>query len=192
MNSRQEQVAQHVRAIMELFGLDLNDPSLQDTPNRVAKMYEQDLFWGLDRSNFPKLTVQPADGYDEMLIVSNITVNSLCEHHMVPILGSAHVAYIPKDKIMGLSKFNRVVDFYSRKPQVQEKLTKEIKDELVRALGTEDVAVIIDASHSCVRMRGIRDRASITRTNMLGGRFMAGDVRAELFASLPKPSDLQL
>lgn len=192
MEHRQTEVENRIREILGLYGLDLTDPSMQDTPKRVAKMFENEFFWGLREDNFPRLTAQPSEGYDEMLVVSNITVNSLCEHHLVPIIGAAHVAYIPKDKIMGLSKFNRVVDYYARRPQVQEKLTKNIKDALVAALGTEDVAVVIDALHCCVRMRGIRDRASITRTNMLGGRFMAGDVRAELFASLPKPSDLQL
>jgi GTP cyclohydrolase I len=190
--NRREQIEEHVRGIMQLFDLDLTDESLKDTPKRVAKMFEADLFWGLKEEHIPSMTTQESKGYNEMLIETNITVNSLCEHHLVPIIGSAHIAYIPNDRILGLSKFNRIVDYFSRRPQVQEKLTKNIKDFLVKVLNTEDVAVVIDASHMCVRMRGIRDRASITRTNMLGGRFMAGEVRAELFASLPKPSDLQL
>lgn len=190
--SQKENLEGLFREFLDSFGLDPEDASTKDTPKRVAKMYMQELFWGLDPKNFPKMTVQPNFGYDEMLIETNITVNSLCEHHLVPIIGSAHVAYIPGDHVLGLSKFNRVVDYFSRRPQVQERLTKDILNCLQDVLKTDDVAVVIDAAHMCVRMRGVRDRSSVTRTSMLGGRFRQDSTRLELFNSLPKTSDMRL
>ena len=177
---------------MDIMGLDRNDPSMRDTPTRVAKMYVDEIMSGLYENNLPKITVQPNFGYDEMLIETNITVNSLCEHHFVPIIGFAHIAYIPGDKVLGLSKFNRVTDYFCRRPQVQERLTKQIYDFLINILETEDVAVIIDAAHMCVRMRGVKDSSSTTRTSMIGGKFRQPETRSELFTSLPKPSSLTL
>jgi GTP cyclohydrolase IA len=182
-------IAKHFSAIMGELGLDLTDDSLRDTPKRVAKMFARELFYGLDKQNFPKITVQENKfGYDQMLVESNITVKSICEHHFVPILGVCHLAYIPGKKIIGLSKFNRIVDYYSRRPQVQEKLTNDIINCLKAHLDTSDVAVVIDAMHMCVKLRGVEHDKTITRTSALSGKFMDGIVRAEFFNGIPKPS----
>lgn len=176
----------HFKAIMETLGLDLSDDSLADTPKRVAKMYVDEVFWGLLPENFPKMTViENKMKYNEMVTEVNITLNSNCEHHFIPIIGKAHVSYIPKGKVVGLSKLNRLVDYYARRPQVQERLTSQIAEKLKELLGTEDVAVVIDAMHTCVRTRGIRDGASHTRTSSLGGVYAQVAARQELMASLP-------
>ena len=160
------------RQIMEVLWLDLSDDSLIGTPDRVAKMYVDELFWWLRAENFPKImTVQNKMDYDQMLVERNIKVNSACEHHRITINGVAHVAYIPKDKIIGLSKLNRIVDYYSRRPQIQERLTAQIHSKLVELLWTEDVAVIVDAVHFCVVTRGIKDVNSSTVTSKLWGIF---------------------
>ena len=168
------------------------DPSIMKTPYRVAKMFVDEVFSGLFDER-PTITSQPnAFDYDQMLIESNIKVHSFCEHHFVPILGACHLAYIPKDKVIGLSKFNRLVNWHSRRPQVQEKLTQNIKQDLIDMLGTEDVAVVIDGIHLCVKMRGIKDQNTITRTSALSGVFKEGTSRAEFFSSIPKMNELKI
>lgn len=180
-------IENHFTNIMLALGLDLSDDSLADTPKRVAKMYVEEVFWGLLPENFPKMTViENKMGYDEMVTEVNITLNSNCEHHFIPIIGKAHVSYIPKDKVIGLSKLNRLVDYYSRRPQVQERLTDQIAKKLQELLGTDDVAVVIDAMHTCVRTRGIKDSASHTRTSSLHGIYRSSaDTRAEFYKALP-------
>jgi GTP cyclohydrolase I len=177
----------HFKIIMETLGLDLTDDSLQDTPKRVAKMYVEEIFSGLLSENFPKMTViENKMKYGDMVSEINITLNSSCEHHFIPIIGKAHVSYIPKDKVIGLSKLNRLVDYYSKRPQVQERLTDQISSKLKELLGTEDVAIVIDAMHTCVRTRGIKDGYSYTRTSSLSGVYKESSVRAELFNAIPK------
>lgn len=158
--------------IMELLGLDLKDDSLTETPRRVAKMYVDEIFSGLDYDNFPKCTtVANKMGYDEMVVVDGVSSISVCEHHFVTIDGLAKIAYIPKSKVLGLSKINRVVKFFSRRPQIQERLTEQVYHALAYILETEDVAVKITATHYCVKSRGIEDTGSLTTTTKLGGTF---------------------
>jgi GTP cyclohydrolase I len=165
-------IAEKFRDIMETLGLDLEDDSLAGTPYRVAKMYVQEVFSGLDPANMPKVALfENKYAYNEMLIEKNITVHSMCEHHFVPIIGLAHVAYVSSGKVIGLSKINRIVRYFSKRPQVQERLTCEIAEHLTQILETEDVAVIIDAKHYCVAMRGIEDNASSTITSVYRGKF---------------------
>ncbi len=159
-------------AIMRTLHLDMNDDSLEDTPKRLAKMYVNEFFKGLDYDNFPKCTVIENKMDAGMVVERGIKVMSNCEHHFVTIDGTATVAYIPKSKVLGLSKLNRIVDFFSRRPQVQERLTNQIWHTLSHILGTEDVAVYIDAVHFCVRSRGVEDANSSTVTSRLGGTFM--------------------
>ena len=160
------------REIMDVLGLDLNDDSLSGTPRRVAKMYVQEIFSGLNPKNHPDVkTFQNVYGYNHMLVERDINVNSTCEHHFLPIVGHAHVAYIPNGRVVGLSKLNRVVDHYARRPQVQERLTRQVLEALQELLGTEDVAVVIDAKHLCVSSRGIQDESSSTVTASYGGVF---------------------
>lgn len=168
-------------AIMEELGIDLLDDSMAETPHRLAKMYSHaELFSGLDYANFPKATVvENKMGYRDMLIERNIKISSLCEHHWAPISGFAHIAYIPKDKVIGLSKLNRVADFFSRRPQIQERLTAQIMHTLQFLLDTQDVAVTIVADHYCVKMRGIMDANSDTVSSAIGGEFKKPEVRAE-------------
>lgn len=169
--------------IMRMLGLDLTDDSLIDTPARVTKMYMDEIFYGLDYDNFPKCTaVENKMNYDEMVVVNNISVQSNCEHHFVVIDGKAKVAYIPKDKVLGLSKINRIVEFFSKRPQIQERLTEQIFYALEYILGTSDIAVTINATHYCVKSRGVRDEESDTTTSKLGGKFLRGEVRAEFLA----------
>lgn len=169
---------------LEVLGLDLTDDSLAETPKRVAKMFVNELYWGLEPENFPKCTtVENRMGYDEMVVEKNITVMSDCEHHLRPITGVAHVAYIPKGKVLGLSKMNRIVEYFSRRPQIQERLAEQIYHALVYILGTEDVAVVIDAEHFCVKQRGVEDHGSNTVTSKLGGEFKKDpSVRAEFMS----------
>lgn len=167
--------------IMLVLGLDLDDDSLCETPNRVAKMYVNEIFYGLDYDSFPKCTtVENKMHYDEMVIERNINVQSNCEHHFVVIDGKATVAYIPKKKVLGLSKINRVVEYFSKRPQIQERLTEQIYHALQFILETDDIAVVIDAQHYCVKSRGIEDVGSSTITSKLGGEFKTDPaVRAE-------------
>jgi len=167
--------------ILLVLGLDLDDDSLRETPNRVAKMYVNEIFYGLDYDSFPKCTtVENKMNYDEMVIERNINVQSNCEHHLVIIDGKATVAYIPKKKVLGLSKINRVVEYFSKRPQIQERLTEQIYHALQFILETDDIAVVIDAQHYCVKSRGIEDVGSSTITSKLGGEFKTDPaVRAE-------------
>ena len=158
--------------IMQVLGLDLNDDSLMETPKRVAKMYVNEIFWGLDYEAFPKCTtVNNKMKYNEMVVERNVNVQSNCEHHFVVIDGLATVAYVPKDKVLGLSKINRIVEYFSKRPQIQERLTEQIFHTLQYILDTEDVAVLIDAQHYCVKSRGVEDTGSSTVTVRLGGGF---------------------
>ena len=160
------------REIMNVLGLDLKDDSLNGTPHRVAKMFVKEIFSGLNPENKPKISVfENKFKYGEMLVEKNINLNSTCEHHFLPIVGKAHVAYVSSGQVIGLSKINRVVDYFARRPQVQERLTVQIANELKRILKTEDVAVIIDAKHLCVSSRGIQDEGSSTITAEYGGVF---------------------
>ena len=176
-----EAIASKFREIMEIMGLDLTDDSLSGTPHRVAKMYVQEIFAGLNPANHPDVkTFDNVYGYDHMLVERNITLNSTCEHHFLPIVGVAHVAYIPEDKVVGLSKLNRIVDHYAKRPQVQERLSRQVLKALQEILGTQNVAVVMDAKHLCVSSRGIQDEGSSTVTASYGGLFeTAPDVRAE-------------
>ena len=171
-------------AVMTTLGMDLSDDSLIDTPNRVAKMFVNEHYWGLHPQNFPKVTlIENKMNYDEMLIEKDITVMSNCEHHLVTIEGKAHVAYMPNGKVIGLSKLNRVVEYFSHRPQVQERLTSQIFEALKYILGTENVAVVIDAKHYCVISRGVGDQTSHTVTSALGGAFRdVQSVRQEFLA----------
>lgn len=158
--------------VLRTIGLDLKDDSLRDTPKRVAKMYMQEIFKGLDYNNFPKCsTFANKMKADEMVCVKSILVRSVCEHHLVPFIGVAHVAYIPQNHIIGLSKFNRLVDFFCRRPQVQERLTEQLAATFAYVLGTKDVAVVVQAEHMCVKLRGIQDPHSETVTSKMSGRF---------------------
>tara|TARA_B100000524_G_scaffold340684_1_gene234048 strand:- start:289 stop:1050 length:762 start_codon:yes stop_codon:yes gene_type:complete len=158
--------------IMDVIGLDLTDDSLKGTPDRVAKMYIDEIFSGLNPKNKPKVALfDNKYQYNQMLVEKNITFYSNCEHHFVPIIGKAHVAYISSGKVIGLSKLNRIVQYYAKRPQVQERLTNQIGEELKSILGTQDVAVIIDAKHLCVSSRGIKDESSATVTSFYSGAF---------------------
>lgn len=179
-----QQIEQRFAEIMQILGLDLNDDSLMDTPRRIAKMYVKEIFSGLNPKNFPKMTtIANTMGIDEMVLIRDIKVMSLCEHHFAPIHGRAAVAYIPNKKIIGLSKINRVVDYFSRRPQVQERLTKQIADCLSSVLETENVAVFIDARHYCVISRGIEDQNSSTITSDLRGVFRSSQPARHEFLS---------
>lgn len=167
--------------IMDVMGLDLADDSLKGTPERVAKMYIEEIFSGLNPANKPKITLfDNKYQYNQMLVEKNMTLYSNCEHHFVPIIGKAHVAYISSGKVIGLSKLNRIVQYYANRPQVQERLTNQIAEELKHILQTEDVAVIIDAKHLCVSSRGIKDECSATVTSYYGGKFGTPEKIAEL------------
>lgn len=162
----------HFREIMDILGLDLTDDSLSGTPYRVAKMYVKEIFSGLNPENKPEVKLfDNKYRYNEMLVEKEITFYSNCEHHFVPIIGKAHVAYISNGKVIGLSKLNRIVQYYAKRPQVQERLTMQIANEMKQVLGTEDVAVLIDAAHLCVSSRGVQDISSSTVTAEYGGKF---------------------
>jgi GTP cyclohydrolase I len=168
---------------MRILGLDLSDDSLVDTPKRVAKMYVNEIFWGLDYDAFPKCTaVDNKMKYNEMVCERNINVQSNCEHHFVVIAGLATVAYVPNQKVLGLSKINRIVEYFSKRPQIQERLTEQVFHALQYILETEDVAVMIDAKHYCVSARGVEDTGSSTVTSKLGGGFKSDPAaRAEFY-----------
>ena len=175
-----EVIKDDVRHIMETLGLDLSDDSLKGTPNRVAKMFVNEIFGGLDPAKKPKAsTFENKYQYGEMLVEKNITVYSTCEHHFLPIVGRAHVAYISNGTVVGLSKMNRIVDYFSKRPQVQERLTIQIVKELQNVLNTKDVACVIDAKHLCVNSRGIRDIESSTVTSEFGGKFKDKETKRE-------------
>lgn len=181
--TKMQRIETHFREIMHILGLDLTDDSLRGTPKRVAKMYVQEIFSGLNPKNKPEIALfENKYKYKEMLVEKEITFYSNCEHHFVPIFGKAHVAYISNGQVIGLSKINRIVQYFARRPQVQERLTVQIANELKRALNTEDVAVVIDAVHLCVSSRGVQDNGSKTVTSHFGGQFNNEETRKELFS----------
>ncbi len=178
---KKQRIALLFEEIMDVMGLDLTDDSLKGTPERVAKMYIDEIYSGLNPANKPKIALfDNKYQYNQMLVEKNITFYSNCEHHFVPIIGKAHVAYISSGKVIGLSKLNRIVQYYAKRPQVQERLTNQIAEDLKHILGTEDVAVIIDAKHLCVSSRGIKDESSATVTSYYGGQFSSSLKIAEL------------
>ncbi|WP_420575553.1 GTP cyclohydrolase I FolE [Ekhidna sp.] len=175
-----ELISKHFKEIMQILGLDLEDDSLAGTPKRVAKMYVQEVFSGLNPANKPKIRLfDNKYNYDQMLVEKDITFYSHCEHHFVPIYGKAHVAYFSSGKVIGLSKINRIVQYFAKRPQVQERLTVQIGNELKSILQTEDVAVVMDASHMCVSSRGVNDTNSRTGTAFFDGKFKDQDIKKE-------------
>lgn len=173
--------------IMKTLGLDLTDDSLIETPKRVAKMYVNEIFWGLDYEAFPKCTtVDNKMQYNEMVVERNVSVQSNCEHHFVVIDGLATVAYVPKQRVLGLSKINRIVEYFSKRPQIQERLTEQIFHTLQYILDTEDVAVMIDAQHYCVKSRGVEDTGSSTVTVRLGGGFKTDPAARQEFLAIAR------
>lgn len=177
---KMEIIEEHFRGIMDTLGLDLTDDSLSQTPRRVAKMYVKEIFSGLNPANKPAVTLfENKYGYNQMLVEKNISVYSMCEHHFVPIYGKAHVAYIAESKVIGLSKLHRLVKYYGKRPQVQERLTNQIMESLKVALDTEHVAVAIDARHMCVECRGVEDVTSSTITSAISGQFQNEVTRME-------------
>jgi GTP cyclohydrolase I len=182
-----EEIEKHFASIMNILGLDLKDDSLFETPKRVAKMYVNEIFWGLDYDAFPKCTtVDNKMGYNEMVVERNVNVQSNCEHHFVVIDGVATVAYVPKNKVLGLSKINRIVEYFSKRPQIQERLTEQIFHALCFILETDDVAVLIDAQHYCVKSRGVEDTGSSTVTVRLGGGFKSDPAARNEFLSIAR------
>lgn len=178
-------ITRNVSEIMEALGLDLKDDSLCETPRRIAKMYLNEIFWGLDYNNFPKITtIENKMQYDNVLLERHIKVNSTCEHHFIPMMGEAFIAYLPDKKVIGLSKINRIVEFFSRRPQVQERLTEQIFHTLCMLLETDNVAVLIKAEHTCVKLRGVEDTNSDTVTSRLGGIFFNSPSRNEFYQSI--------
>lgn len=182
-----EQITEYFKQIMTIMNLDLQDDSLMETPKRMGKMYVNELFWGLDYANFPKVTtVENKMKYDEMIVEKNIQSYSSCEHHFLPIDAKAHVAYIPNQLVLGLSKMNRIVEFFSRRPQIQERLTEQIYHAMSYILDTEDIAVYITGDHYCVKSRGINDTNSCTTTSKVGGEFRKSEAKQE-FLNLINP-----
>ncbi|RTE53859.1 GTP cyclohydrolase I FolE [Arenibacter aquaticus] len=180
-----EKIALYFKKIMETLDLDLDDPSLMDTPERVAKMYVNEIFKGLDNANFPKISFFENNyAYKEIIVIRNITLYSYCEHHFVPFFGKVNVGYLPNNKVLGLSKVNRIVQFLASKPQVQEKLTVEIGNTLMKLLETHDMAVSIEAHHLCVASRGVEDSNSATKTKFFSGRFKKNKYRSQFLASI--------
>ena len=182
-----EVIEAHFNGIMKALGLDLEDDSLMDTPKRVAKMYVNEIFWGLDYDAFPKCTtVANKMNYDEMVVERNVNVQSNCEHHFVIIDGLATVAYVPNEKVLGLSKINRIVEYFAKRPQIQERLTEQVFHALCYILETENVAVMIDAQHYCVKSRGVEDTGSSTVTTKLGGGFKTDPAARAEFLSIAR------
>jgi len=175
-------IAHHFSEIMTTLGLNLSDDSLKETPRRVATMFVKEIFSGLDPSTKPSITLfENKYRYGQMLVQKNITFHSTCEHHFVPIIGKAHIAYIPTNKVIGLSKINRIVQYCAQRPQVQERLTMQIAQELKDALQTDNVAVVLDAVHLCIAARGIKDHDSSTVTSEYSGKFLNQDMQADLW-----------
>lgn len=185
-----KKIEKHFTAIMETLGLDLTDDSLKGTPRRVAKMYVKEIFSGLNPENMPKMAMfENKYKYQEMLVEKNISFYSNCEHHFVPIIGKAHIAYISNGSVVGLSKLNRLVQYFAKRPQVQERLTMQIGKELQKVLGTDDVAVLIDAKHLCVASRGVEDDTSSTITAYYGGKFKEEKTQNEFLRYLEMKTD---
>ncbi|MBL7932473.1 MAG: GTP cyclohydrolase I FolE [Bacteroidia bacterium] len=184
-SEKRQKIEHHFREIMNVLRLDLNDDSLKGTPARVAKMYVDEIFSGLNPANKPRVALfQNKYQYKQMLVEKDITFYSNCEHHFVPLFGKAHLAYISSGKVIGLSKLNRIVNYYSKRPQVQERLTVQIANELKSVLETEDVAVLIEAKHLCVSSRGIKDTSASTITSYYGGKFSEESVKEEFLSYL--------
>ncbi len=184
---KMEKIAANFREIMDTLGLDLTDDSLNGTPRRVAKMFVKEIFKGLDPENKPSSTLfDNKYQYRQMLVEKSIPVQSTCEHHFLPIYGKAHIAYISSGQVIGLSKLNRIVDYYARRPQVQERLTIQIANELKKVLKTNDVAVYIDAQHQCVSARGIEHHGCSTVTSEYSGKFLNENTRAEFLTTIGK------
>jgi len=183
-------ITEHVKGILDTLGMDLEDDSLKGTPKRVAKLYVKEAFGGLHPNSKPSMsTFENSYRYNEMLVEKNIVLYSTCEHHLLPIVGRAHVAYISKGKVVGLSKMNRIVDYYAKRPQVQERLTRQIVQALQEVLGTKDVACVIDAKHLCVNSRGIRDIDSSTVTAEFGGLFEQDSKKKEFLEYINLKTD---
>jgi GTP cyclohydrolase IA len=180
-----KKIEAHFKEIMITLGLDLTDDSLRGTPKRVAKMYIEEIFSGLNPANEPQMALfENKFGYNEMLIEKNISFYSNCEHHFVPIMGKTHIAYISSGKVIGLSKLNRIVQYYAKRPQVQERLTMQIAKHLQKVLNTDHVAIFIDAKHLCVSSRGVKDDATSTITSYYGGKFQEENTKREFLSSL--------
>lgn len=184
---KMELIETHFHEIMQILGMDMTDDSLKGTPKRVAKMFVKEIFYGLNPANRPAATLfENKYNYKNMLVERDIEVKSFCEHHFLPIFGRAHIAYISSGKVIGLSKLNRIVDYYSRRPQVQERLTIQIGKDLEKVLDTEDVAVYIEARHMCVEHRGVGHQHSETITSHFGGKFLNSNYREEFLRSIGK------
>jgi GTP cyclohydrolase I len=184
---KMETIEKHFHIIMEEMGLDMTDDSLRGTPHRVAKMFIKEIFSGLNPANKPKISVfENSYHYDKMLVEADISFNSTCEHHFLPIIGKAHIGYVSNGKVIGLSKLNRIVDYYARRPQVQERMIMQIFNELKTVLNTEDVIVVVEAEHLCVSSRGIKDSSSYTSTIQYGGIFTEKENRNDFFNLIHK------
>ncbi|MBT8387728.1 MAG: GTP cyclohydrolase I FolE [Ignavibacteria bacterium] len=182
-----ELIEKNFKEIMHILGLDLSDESLKDTPKRVAKMYVKEIFRGLNPDNKPQPKLfENKFKFNEMLVERDITIYSYCEHHFVPITGKAHIAYFPKNHVIGLSKLNRIAQYYAKRPQVQERLTIQIANDLKDTLKTDDVAVILDADHMCVASRGVSDVNSSTVTSSYSGKFLNDETKKEFFSHIKK------
>ncbi len=185
---KKELIAEKMAEVMQILGLDLNDPSLKETPHRIARMYVDEIFSGLESQSFPKLTFQEENIPEEMVLVKNISFVSFCEHHFVPLSGKVHVAYFPHKKIMGISKIPRLIHYFAKRPQVQERLTAEISQSLIEHLDTENVAVCIQAVHFCMVARGVQDCSASMETHILKGCFENNStLRAEFFSRISMP-----
>jgi len=182
---KKQRIAEKMADILTILGLDLNDPSLAETPRRIAKMYVDEIFGGLDPEKFPNLAFQEENIPNQMVLVKNVSFVSFCEHHFVPIVGKAHVAYFPKQRVLGLSKIPRLIRYFAQRPQLQERLTQQIAESFINLLETEDVAVVLRAVHFCVLARGVEDMTAEMETHVLKGRFETDlTLRSEFFTSL--------
>lgn len=189
---KMQSIEKNVEDIMQTLGLDLTDDSLQGTPRRVAKMFVKEVFGGLNPANRPKMsTFENQYKYGEMLVEKNIGVYSTCEHHLLPVIGRAHIAYISSGRVIGLSKLNRIVNYYAKRPQVQERLTVQIVQDLQKVLNTQDVACVIDAKHMCVITRGIEDTESSTITSEFGGKFKEAATKREFLDYIRMEADYE-
>jgi len=178
-------VSQHFAEIMKVIGLDLNEPGLKDTPRRIARMYVKDFFKGLNSAAQPSITLfEDKNSYNKLIIQKNITLHSICEQYFLPIVGKVHLAYISNGKVIGLSKLNRIVEYHSKKPLTQERLTEEIANSMREALSIQDVAVLIDATHLSLTLRGVKDTASSTITSYFGGKFQKEDIKTEFLLAI--------
>lgn len=187
---KMQRIEKNIEEVMQTLGLDLNDDSLQGTPKRVAKMFVQEIFGGLNPNRRPKMsTFENQYKYGEMLVEKNIGVYSTCEHHLLPVIGRAHIGYISSGRVIGLSKLNRIVNYYAKRPQVQERLTVQIVQDLKKVLNTDDVACVIDAKHMCVITRGIEDTESSTITSEFGGKFKDPIVKREFLDYIRMEAD---